>query len=251
LGEVALEDLEGTDWRLAWVRRNERRRKPGESGYWDGRAEEFRRHSYHSDYAGVFIEWLALEPGESVLDFGCGSGALAVPLARAGHPVVAADFSEGMRQALAGRAAAEGLSGLRIRALSWTDDWPASGLAPKSVDVAVASRSVIVNDLADALAKLDAAARRKAVITMTTEFGPKGYKELGSCAEGQGSYIPDYIYAMNILWQMGAHPELRYLEVKRTAGEDDEPYAEGRRVVWAYIAWEPVCDRRSVQIVDR
>jgi ubiquinone/menaquinone biosynthesis C-methylase UbiE len=49
--------------------------------------------------AAVIVEHLGLEEGMAVLDFGCGPGRLAVPLARAvgpGGKVVAVDIQEGM-----------------------------------------------------------------------------------------------------------------------------------------------------------
>ncbi|MDR1013766.1 MAG: methyltransferase domain-containing protein [Coriobacteriales bacterium] len=237
---IVLEHLEGTDWRAAWVERSRRRRKPDACAYWDDRAREFRRHSGRSEYADAFLAMLDLAPGQSVLDMGCGTGTLALPLAEAGHPVTAADFSEGMRTALAERARSAGIGGLNVLPLSWTDDWQGAGLAPKSADVAVASRSIMVEDLWDALMKLDAVARHKVAVTVATEYSPRGYKALGSAAEGLACYLPDYLYVMGILWQMGANPELRYIDTTRPGTADPELGSESIPIRWAFISWKPV-----------
>jgi SAM-dependent methyltransferase len=235
-----LERLEGTDWRAAWVERSKRRRRPDDRSYWDDRSQEFRKHSGRSEYADAFMGMLGLTPGQSVFDMGCGAGTLALPLAEAGHPVVAADFSAGMRTALAERAQSKGLSNLSVLALSWTDDWQDAGLASKSVDVAFASRSIMVEDLWDVLAKLDEVARHKVAVTVATEHSPRGYKPLGSAAEGLDCYLPDYLYVMGVLWQMGANPELRYIDTIRPGTTDPELGSESIPIRWAFISWKPV-----------
>ena len=52
-------------------------------------------------------------------------------------------------------------------------DWANYGLEEGSVDVAVASRSVITHDLEDSLKKLSAVARERACVTVCTGVSPR------------------------------------------------------------------------------
>ena len=61
--------------------------------YWNKRAATFTRNAT-SDYERWLMDLLALTEGEEVLDMGCATGTLAVPLARAGHRVHGCDFAE-------------------------------------------------------------------------------------------------------------------------------------------------------------
>lgn len=231
-----MDSLLGIDWREAWLENSRKRADPGSSACWDERSREYREHSGRSSYTATFLEYLAIRPGQSILDMGSGSGTLAVPLARDGHQVIAADFSAGMRQAALERVQDEGLATMRVMELDWEDNWEEAGIASKSVDVAIASRSTIVEDLADAFMKLDRTARQKVAVTMVTEYGPKGYKPLGSAQEGIEQYVPDFVFGLNLLLQMGAYPELRYIDTLRGNGGA----MEDRLVRWAYLSWEPV-----------
>ena len=109
--------------------------------YWNKRAATFTRDAT-SDYEHWLLDLLALEAGDEVLDMGCATGTLAVPLARAGHRVHGCDFAEAMLAILDERAAAEHLP-ITSHLLAWEDDWEAAGLGTDSVDVAFASRSLM------------------------------------------------------------------------------------------------------------
>ena len=61
--------------------------------YWNKRATTFTRDAT-SEYERWLMDLLALTEGEEVLDMGCATGTLAVPLARAGHRVHGCDFAE-------------------------------------------------------------------------------------------------------------------------------------------------------------
>ncbi len=103
--------------------------------------------------------WLAgfaaAHPGAEVLDVGGGSGARAVPLARAGCRVLVVDASTDALASLARRAAEAGVSDA-IRSLQADADQLASVLQPGSVDLVLYHQ--LVQDVDDPVRSLAAAA---------------------------------------------------------------------------------------------
>ena len=138
--------------------------------YWNKRAATFT-HSATSDYERWLLDLLALESGETILDMGCATGTLAVPLARAGHRVHGCDFAEAMLAILNERAAAENLPSTS-HLLAWEDDWEEAGLGENSVDVAFASRSLMSGDVSACVRKLDSAARSRAAVVVPASLLP-------------------------------------------------------------------------------
>ena len=138
--------------------------------YWNKRATTFTRDAT-SDYERWLRDLLALEAGEEVLDMGCATGTLAVPLARAGHRVHGCDFAEAMLAILDERAAAENLP-ITSHLLAWEDDWEHAGLGKHSVDVAFASRSLMSGDVSACVRKLDAVARSRAAVVVPDSLLP-------------------------------------------------------------------------------
>ena len=138
--------------------------------YWNKRAATFTRFAT-GEYERWLLDLLALEAGEEVLDMGCATGTLAVPLARAGHRVHGCDFAEAMLAILDERAAAEHLP-ITSHLLAWEDDWEAAGLGTDSVDVAFASRSLMAEAVGPFVAKLDSAARSRAAVVVPDSLLP-------------------------------------------------------------------------------
>lgn len=132
--------------------------------YWNRRAATFT-HTATCDYELWLMRLLALDPADTLLDMGCATGTLAVPLARTGHRVHACDFAEAMLAILNQRAAQESLP-ITPHLLAWDDDWQAAGLGENSVDVAFASRSLMAADVQPYIRKLDLAARLKAAVVV-------------------------------------------------------------------------------------
>ncbi len=128
--------------------------------YWNKRAATFTRDAT-SDYERWLLDLLALEADDEVLDMGCATGTLAVPLARAGHRVHGCDFAEAMLAILDERTTADRLP-ITSHLLAWEDDWEEVGLGENSVDVAFASRSLMSGDVPACVRRLDAAARSRA-----------------------------------------------------------------------------------------
>jgi len=184
------------------------RGQPKPSQAWDARAGELGKRMRQSRYAQDFIARMQLDGARTLLDVGCGPGTLALPLAQRLEQVVGLDYSAGMLQALSDHAYALGLQNVRPLLRAWEDDWA----DVPDCDIVIASRSTVVEDLAGALAKLHAKARRRVYLTHLAGghfIDPAIQRQVGRVRPP----MPDYIYVINILHGMGIHPTLDYITV--------------------------------------
>lgn len=181
------------------------REKPPQA--WDARAEEMGKVQGESPYVRSFVERMDLGDAQTLLDVGCGTGAIALALAPRLRQVYALDYSQGMLDVLMRKAHAAGIRNITPIRLSWEDDWS----SVPECDLVTASRSTTVMDMADALGKLDAKARLGAYLTNMVggRFVDDEIARLIGC---QRPALPDAIYIVNILWQMGRLPRLDYIE---------------------------------------
>ena len=196
-------------WNQAWLAARQRtgRRRGRES--WDQRAPAFARDAGKSGYAGRLLELLRPEPDWEVLDVGCGAGTLALPLASRVRAVTAVDYSSRMLELLGERCAAAGVANVTPRLGAWEDDWAGLGLG--RYDLAIASRSLTTDDLRGALQKLDAAARRLAVVVAPVGEGPIDGRVFA--AVGRPFVAgPDYLYAYNLLHALGRYASVTFVE---------------------------------------
>lgn len=196
---------------------------------WNEKAPSFARKPSRSDYIDQLVDLLDLDPAESVLDVGCGSGTLAIPLAELGHAVVALDFSPVMLDELERSASESGVAVKRTRAAtpadavampqagsihaverSWQQSWDDVPVA----DVAVSSRSLITSDIDDSIGKFEAHARKRAVVTIgvgSLHFhDPAIYKAMGR-DEAKPKEPEELIYLLNYLFSHGRLPRLEYI----------------------------------------
>lgn len=225
----AAQSLIAYDWGQAWRDNEGQRVHRDNADYWTQRAKDFPTTGQHSSYVDGFLDRAGIQPGDSVLDMGCGTGALAIPLAKAGHRVIAADFSTGMLEALERDLAEchDATTAARItpKLLSWTDDWEEAGLCENSVDVAIASRSMVTSDLRQSLEKLSVTARRHVCITLPTELSPRHdgrlLRQIGVNSRTDNSVQ----YAFLILHAMGYLPEVSYITNERTDSFESADHA--------------------------
>jgi SAM-dependent methyltransferase len=181
---------------------------------WDARAAEMNKTAGASLYTHEFTRRMNLDGCETLLDMGCGTGAIGLALAPQLKQVVGVDYSAGMLEVFTENARTAGAQNVGAIQCAWEDDWADLPVC----DLVVASRSTTVMDIADALQKLDSKARRRVYLTNLVggSFIDPGLLE----AIGRKTcLIPDYIYILNILHQMGRHPRLDYIEARgRLAG---------------------------------
>lgn len=204
--------LTTTDWNAEWQSLQSARSRSDDASVWDERAKTFPvKHGDQSGYTTRFLELANIAEGETVLDMGCGTGALATPLASQGCHVIACDFSQGMLDKMIADQESLGIGNVETHLMSWADNWETFGLSEKSVDVALASRSIATNDLRESLMKLDHVARRRVCVTLPCGPSPRTDERLLAAA-GFGQRIGrDFLYAFNILASCGINPEVAYI----------------------------------------
>lgn len=133
------------------------------SEFWDAHAHPFKSYKRRTAYCDEFLKRAQIKPGETVFDMGCGSGTLCIPLSDEGHEVFCADFSKGMLKTVEDVINEENITNLTTQLLSWEDDWDKAQVP--ICDVAISSRSLLAENVEDAVAKLDAHAHRRVCIT--------------------------------------------------------------------------------------
>lgn len=147
------------DFDAAWRHLQQTTKAPDDCQRWNKKAARYDSRDAKNLYAEAFVELAGVQPGETIFDMGCGTGTLAAEMATRGHKVIVGDFSSGMlaklreNMTLRDIKVAESLDALTPGSvfplcMSWEDDWSQFGLRENMADVAFASRSIAVADLA-------------------------------------------------------------------------------------------------------
>jgi SAM-dependent methyltransferase len=211
------------DWNRRWREDRKTASKAHDLEFWNKRAPSFAKHVQQDDgddYVEPFLRVLDAQPDWSVLDVGCGNGAIACPLAGSVRHVTALDFSPAMLALLEARKGAEGIDNITTLLARWEDDWTALGI--QTHDVAVASRSLISEDPRTILMKLASFARKRVYVSVIAGDGP-GDRRLLQAVGRETSINPDYIYIYSLLHQMGIYANVSMIEKKLPSfsGEDE------------------------------
>jgi SAM-dependent methyltransferase len=201
------------DWNLICKElRRERSVFTGKTDYWDKRAPSFARNASQSDYAGKFLRLIDIKPHWTVLDVGCAAGTLAIPLAERVKKITALDISGNMLALLQDRYRKLGITNIHTVHAGWEDDWDKLGIGVH--DVAVASRSLLADDFRDSIVKLNRAARRRVYLSTIVGDGPHDRRIF----EALGRHLnpgPDYICLNNLLYQMGIHANVNFVDCQK------------------------------------
>ena len=227
-GDTEPVDVRTIDWNEAWRSLRANRRSPKrDAGFWDGRASSFAEGAVETEYANDFLSLMQPQPEWTVFDMGCGSGTLAIPLARTVSAVTAADFSAGMLDVVRSRCIAEDIKNLTTIRASWEDDWTALGIGRH--DIALASRSMVAADLRASILKLSGVARKRVYLVTIVGDGPYD-RRLFDAIGRPLPRTPDYIYNYNLLYQMGIFANVAFIkEMRRRTYDNIDHAAEAMR----------------------
>ncbi|MFH0967995.1 MAG: class I SAM-dependent methyltransferase [Methanobacteriota archaeon] len=211
-------ELREIDWNEMW--RADQKKGPvpvsnciTEEVRWDRMAPLFRQWMDIDDYPSKFLKRTELRPEWSVLDVGCGSGAIAIEAATRSRSVTALDISDKMLDILKSDAEKSHLGNITCLHRSWESIRVGVDISPH--DVVIASRSIArTDDLRESLVKIDQASIRYAYVT-AWGGGERGLNKGIREALGQDYQdTPDYIYVFNLLCQMGIHPNIEQIECR-------------------------------------
>lgn len=152
-----------------------------------------------------------LEPTDSLLDVGAGTGRFALPLAHRVARVTALDHSPPMLAVLNRKAHEAGVRTIQtVHA-----EWPYVDVEPHDIVLAAWSlyRSV---DLRAVLSALVAAARRRLVIVLGSGGSPphRNHLERLGCSWNE-STVPGHLYVAGALWEMGWFADAQVLTARR------------------------------------
>ena len=175
-------------------------REPKTSQDWDKKALTMMNTcaELNSPYVKDFTSRMDMKGAQTLLDVGCGGGTIALSVANQFQKIYALDYSQGMLDVVQQRSEQLGLKHVECLLKSWDDNW---NDVPEC-DIVVSSRSSMVNDIEDALAKLNAKAKKAVYMTMTVDKDFIDREILSYIGRDQVGF-PSYIYAINLLHQQG------------------------------------------------
>jgi len=195
-------------WRTAQLNTSMRKHRSNMTEFWNMKAKRYdRMENMGNDRAMQVIDRFGVDADSSVIDIGCGPGTVSIPLARIAKSVTAVDPAHAMLDRLNEKAANEGLTNISILNKKWEEVDLGTDIIPH--DVVVASYSLIMEDIREALLKMNAVAERGVCLFWFAGRPSWGNDALWPKLFGE-EFVPgpDYIYLVNVLYHIGIHPNV-------------------------------------------
>lgn len=172
---------------------------------WDNKAKYMNERVFKSIYIKEFLDHVDTKGAKTLLDVGSGPGTLGLSLAKKMKKVYCLDFSLKMLKLVTQNAKKMGLCNVETLHQSLEGDWKS---VPKC-DILIASRCLEVKDVKATLKLFNKHAKK---VYLTYRVGGSFVDE--DILKGVDEDIipkPDFIYIINILYEMGIMPNLTYI----------------------------------------
>lgn len=251
-------DFWDPDWNEIWKRRQElhdtSKIADDPSHDWNRKenAERYDRNarSGYDDRVRTTIAALDITKKSRVLDIGAGPGTLAIPLAPLVKEITAVEPGAGMVEVLKSHAEREGIKNIECVQKLW-EDTDISRDLHCPYDIVIASLSLTMHDIRNALGKMDAASLGSVHLFWFADmpFWERMYADLWGPLHGTHYYHgPKADCLFGVLVQMGIYPDVTMLPLPKEYrfGNGEEMLAffhkrfaaktsEQQRVVDSYI----------------
>jgi SAM-dependent methyltransferase len=195
-----------------------------------------------------------VEPDDVIVDVGGGAGRLGLPLARRCREVVNVDPSAVMLGGFAANAERAGITNARSVQADWLDVDPPHG------SVALVNHvTYLTRDIVPFLEKLEQAASRRVLMTVSTPQPPSWNRDIYPLVHGEPeAIVPGHHELVNALWEMGIEPDVRVLPdppvhwPAHPVREDAIQAAAGRigSEQWAHWPVDPALEARIRQLLE-
>jgi ubiquinone/menaquinone biosynthesis C-methylase UbiE len=199
------------DWDKIWQEQMELTSFKGDGvDFWNKMAPRLNSsHSAEDNYTKEMLQRMALSPELSLCDVGCGTGSMTIPLAERVRRVTALDLSPAMLGYLVKSVLARGSTNIQIvNADFLTVDLSELG----SFDIVLASRSLPMGNLRQALVRMNRLANKLCYLTWIAR--PRE-TDIMLCEILGVEYhpYPDYPIIANMLYTMGIHANIEIFTV--------------------------------------
>lgn len=175
---------------------------------WDARAASMSKKD-GGRYVQAFIDQMYFTGVKTVLDIGCGPGSLTLQIAPFVEHVYALDYSQGMLDCLMENAQQQGIHSVTPIHLSKEDVW--DNIVPVC-DIVICSRSGMDANLEGLFQKIHRFTKQRVYYSHLVG-GRFDQPDIAALLDRARDPLPDYIYAMNILYQMGFDPNVSFVNV--------------------------------------
>ena len=243
-------------WAKAWdeYRQTANKHRPDPKAwveFWNSFAGRYAGHNddnrqIHQEIIDNLTAQWPVQPGDTLLDIGCGPGTYALPLAAKGIKVTGLDTAGKMLSALQTQA---GQAGLSEAITTLNADW--NDLPPEpAYDVAFAAKSPAISDYSTLIKMTKVARKACCLIGFAGQHDLELRRQLWEQLRPEPAPKPsfDIIYPLNILYQEGYRPNLTFYSYSHS---EQEPLDDLVAHYIRYFAMMGIAGTKAEGIISR